>query len=430
MAATKKKHLKVLTGRPGHFELHEREAEVDVARESIQSHIILERFPAYVIAREKLAKGYSLVYDENLLRVQLNDPITSDDHRRMIVEAKLAVGKREEAAAEQAKPRVAFAPQSVLSILSETTKMGTFSFNLPAGPPALGGTCPASGPGFLFLNAAEQQQQQRSMVGPIQVKPRDWICGGCFALKNSYGNPSQIMFQAVRYMLTLEWLRQGTFVEHVINAIQASRIRSTNRLKKLPPERKWTVPHPSFFRIHDSGDFFSPEYARAWFEICKRLPDVMFWAPTRMWLVKKSASTVFSQGIPSNLALRPSALHFGEPAPRVDYPGTAQASVGAAVRLSVVMPGLAAGSGSGEKVPPNTWRCPAYEHVTKLGGAVSKLGATSEEETAGGTCSRAHGPNSPARGGKDKWDLPMDQGGFGCRACWRNRDIPIFYHEH
>ena len=146
MAAAKKKRLKVLTGRPGHFELHEREAEVDVARESIQSHIILERFPAYAIAREKIAQGYSLAYDGKLLKVMLNSPITAEDHRRMIVESMLAVGRTAEAEAERAKKRVPIAHRK-LSIVSETTKMGTYSFNLPAGPPSLGGTCPGSGPG-------------------------------------------------------------------------------------------------------------------------------------------------------------------------------------------------------------------------------------------------------------------------------------------
>ena len=258
----------------------------------------------------------------------------------------------------------------------------------------------------------------------------------CYAIKNSYGNPSQIMFQSMRYMLVLQWLQQGTFVENIVNAIQASRMRSTDRLAKLPPSLRWTVPNPNFFRIHDSGDFFSPEYTRAWFEVCRRIPDVMFWAPTRMWMIKKAASTVFSQGIPPNLALRPSALHFGEHSPRVDNPGTAQASVGAAIRLSVVMPGLSAGSGSGKQVPKGTWRCPAYEHVTEGGGLGAKvtrkgepkLTKTGKVTEAEGTCARAHGPNSPLRGGNDMLDTP-DQG-YGCRACWRNRETPIFYQEH
>lgn len=45
-----------------------------------------------------------------------------------------------------------------------------------------------------------------------------------------------------------------------------------------------------------------------------------------------------------------------------------------------------------------------------------------------GTCARAHGPNSPLRGGFDPEDDPHHGG--GCRACWRNRQIPIYYHEH
>lgn len=436
------KKLRVLTGRPGSFEIHDRVAVSDKARESIQSHIVLERFPAYALARQKLSRGYSFEIDEGLLKVRLNDPITEDDHRFMIVEGKKAVGDHNGAAHYALGYR---APLEVhlLNVISETTKMGCYSFNLPAGPTPLGGTCPGSGPGFLFLTPAEQVQQRRKMIAPIEVKERDWLCSGCYALKNSYGNPSQIMYQAMRYMMTLEWLNQGTFVENMVRAIQQAGQTSTQRRKKLPPSLRWTVPDPKFFRIHDSGDFFNAKYARAWFDVCKALPDVKFWAPTRMWSMATSdvGRTVFTSGVPANLALRPSGLHFGESAPRVDNPGTREASVGgAALRLSLVIPGLSSGSGSGKAVPPGAWRCPAYDHISKLGGLgprvskkkgergrpkLTKAGDLTEAE---GTCARAHGPLSPKRGGTNKQDTPTQ--GSGCRACWVNKEIPIFYQEH
>lgn len=55
------------------------------------------------------------------------------------------------------------------------------------------------------------------------------------------------------------------------------------------------------FRIHDSGDFFSKEYALAWFEIIKALPKVQFYAYTKQVLMFKR---LIGQGLmPSNLSV-------------------------------------------------------------------------------------------------------------------------------
>jgi hypothetical protein len=44
-----------------------------------------------------------------------------------------------------------------------------------------------------------------------------------------------------------------------------------------------TIPADCQFRIHVSGDFFHVDYIRKWIEICKRRPDVTFYAYTRSW---------------------------------------------------------------------------------------------------------------------------------------------------
>ncbi len=41
----------------------------------------------------------------------------------------------------------------------------------------------------------------------------------------------------------------------------------------------------STVRIHDSGDFFSPQYIQAWIETVRACPDTKFWAYTRSWRV-------------------------------------------------------------------------------------------------------------------------------------------------
>ena len=42
---------------------------------------------------------------------------------------------------------------------------------------------------------------------------------------------------------------------------------------------------PKFFRIHDSGDFFSVEYIFAWMQVVHDHPDIKFWTYTRSWRV-------------------------------------------------------------------------------------------------------------------------------------------------
>jgi len=41
------------------------------------------------------------------------------------------------------------------------------------------------------------------------------------------------------------------------------------------------------FRIHVSGDFFSAAYTRRWITLVRQHPDVLFWAYTRSWRVKR-----------------------------------------------------------------------------------------------------------------------------------------------
>lgn len=72
-----------------------------------------------------------------------------------------------------------------------------------------------------------------------------------------------------------------------------------------------------FFRVHDSGDLFSPEYTRLWIRICRNCPDVHFWFPTRSWrapwidVIRELAAI-------ANVTVRPSALRFDDPAPEID----------------------------------------------------------------------------------------------------------------
>jgi hypothetical protein len=177
----------------------------------------------------------------------------------------------------------------------------------------------------------------------------------------------------------------------------------------------WALPDPGYFRIHDSGDMYNDAYFQAWLKICRELPSVRFWAPTRMWVVERGLKLSSVMSVPENLALRPSSLHFSEIAPTLDY----LSSLGLPVYEPGVGGGYSAASGSAPDAPTKQdWKCPAYEHWTKDGGAIRRLRPGSEKGV-GGTCVTARGP----RGEK------------GCRVCWGGKrgeysDVTVFYEEH
>jgi hypothetical protein len=438
MAKHKKKpvrpHLRVLRGSHGKYVVHEQLFPTSSgANESIDPSVIIRRARAVDIARRALDAGYSLQFvkegskapahgDYHMLKVVLEKPITAGDYK-FIEQPAIEAGLMHSGATEpDDKPKI-IAP----SFLTETSKMGCYSFNVPAGPTVQGGTCPASAVGFMYLSAEEQRKYAQQMPKQAgNVSEQNFICNGCYALKKSYGYTSMVVVQAIRLELLKRWTKKGEIVDRFVDFIRAGQLASMERRGKNPADVWEYIPDPNFFRIHDAGDLFSRAYTDIWFEVCKRMPDVLFWAPTRMWAMSSAASTRFRKGIPANLALRPSSLHFRTLAPPVVNPGTHAASL-----YGQTYPGIAAGSGSGDVCPEGTWACPAYEHQTKLGGALPRLSVKGKIiGTKDGKCPRAHGPNSPARGGNDPLDLPLSEGGYGCRACWRNKDLPIFYHEH
>jgi hypothetical protein len=80
-----------------------------------------------------------------------------------------------------------------------------------------------------------------------------------------------------------------------------------------------------YFRVHDSGDMFSPAYAQCWLQVCQQLPQVKFWIPTRAWQQPSVPLPVFDPLLGvlrqlaqlTNVTVRPSALNFGDSAPNI-----------------------------------------------------------------------------------------------------------------
>lgn len=84
----------------------------------------------------------------------------------------------------------------------------------------------------------------------------------CYALTGMFTMPDV----SKSYHLNWQAAASDKFVHWAINEIRRKNI--------------------SVFRIHVSGDFFSPKYANKWVKIVKALPHVTFYAYTRSWRVK------------------------------------------------------------------------------------------------------------------------------------------------
>ncbi|MGI0149202.1 MAG: GP88 family protein, partial [Thermoplasmata archaeon] len=284
-------------------------------------------------------------------------------------------------------------PVSRASLFSFTTKMGCASFSLAAGPMGARGTChaanlPKEGPnGFVALARAAEAEGSRVDLPAIEAgrrEPKDvksvpldrisgmWICGACYAGKADYVYDSIACYMAAKKIWVERSLADGTFVLQMKTALE--RVLSNDALMR------GKLASGNHFRIHDSGDFYripfgeNPfAYFDGWAEVIASLPQVRFWAPTRMWVFpdwrKHMVETFARYGTKlSNFSLRPSALVYGSLAPMIA--------------------GLPAGSTSASGELPETWECPAYKSV---------------EGSCVGAC---------------------------CRTCWDRPDVPVSYHTH
>lgn len=183
-------------------------------------------------------------------------------------------------------------------LFTSTTKMRCASFSLPAGPPKIGGTCPAAAKG----------------------KPGDagFVCFGCYATAGNYLLPSVQASQRVRLAWVRRALDEGAFVDEMVAALAVLLSRPRRASMLAPPGTPPAFLNLRYFRIHDSGDFsWYPRmaYAEAWAAIARRFPAVQFWAPTRDWVFAGTVKAL--AGRPANLVVRPSALRVNDPPPVV-----------------------------------------------------------------------------------------------------------------
>lgn len=190
-----------------------------------------------------------------------------------------------------------YVPGTSVSLLSRPEKMPGASWALPAGP-----AC------------------------PFMVVGEDTICGSCYANVGRYRDDTHTRAMWARF----DWVRECMKTPEGVDRFVDTMVRAIDGTRRL------------WFRIHDSGDFFSERYARAWHRICSALSWVHFWGPTRSWRAPWLDALVELNALP-NVAIRPSALHFDVPPPMIQ--------------------GLAAGT----SVSVDAWDCPAARNGGRCG---------------------------------------------------------------
>lgn len=340
-------------------------------------------------------------------------------------------------------------------LLVLTSKMGCFSFNLPAGPATkFFGTCLSSAYGFPMLKDSERPNKSSKWFDTKDTDKSKFLCSGCYGLKALYGSPLLFTIMECRKQWVETMIQpkyRADFVKIMVKAIRMSQAQSiTSRyfLEEMGlKDQIWTIPDPAYFRIHDVGDVFHEEYLLAWFEVIRQcskpmtpkgmgftLPAIRFWMPTRAWMVPGKISDHFTcmggknSCVPDNLTIRPSAVHFGDAAPALKgagglamgsgATGIGEALTDADMKAAATVAGKLYGDGG------KGWICPAYLAPEKLGGGgadwVPSGGKKKSLQLVGGACSRAFGPDGE----------PPAPKGKGCRACWDRPDLKIVYPEH
>ena len=294
-------------------------------------------------------------------------------------------------------------------LTSWTSKMGTPSFSLPAGPPVIGGACPGATAGMSVVPASAQKRQlqvvQEITGRPVEIAKA--ICEHCYAEGGQYSTGQVQYAQLMRFAWTQQAVDDGSFAQVMDWAVKNANFYLGGKGKVKTDdldENGDPVYVPvrgerdgrKYFRVHDSGDFFSLPYLAAWREVAEANPDVIFWAPSRIWAGGESwirAVDAINGRPRNNLIIRPSAYSINEP-------GLRDLGTGWAAGTTVYGDKHKPQDMSGDVITPNSmfdWDCKAYQ--------------TDNDKV---TCRDAEAPD----------------GERGCRACWKHPDMVVDYTLH
>jgi hypothetical protein len=289
-------------------------------------------------------------------------------------------------------------PVGGFSLLTVTTKMVCFSWGIPYEQ-----TCPGN---------------------KASVKKARGLCKLCYAAGGNYLYPNVISTMGKRRELSRN---TDKFIATMLDALK--RPWSYAHLSsELPPDvRQFYKTHMpgKFFRIHDSGDFWAPQYIDAWTEIVHARQDLNFWAPTRAWAspvswkspvdgktyTRKAMFAALERlAAEENIVVRPSMLAFDDYPELVKEMGVQGFSApSGALTLWDVNKTVKGEKHSFKPVVPKSeisadeswWReafiCPMSKHAS-----------------ARFNCQNAVGPD----------------GNTPCRACWTNPELRVVYPTH
>jgi hypothetical protein len=131
------------------------------------------------------------------------------------------------------------------------------------------------------------------LLGAKLAKIPGTTCHGCYALKGNY-----VRFPIVQERLEerLAALRGPNWVEGMVYLIRAAECR--------------------YFRWHDSGDLQGEWHLENIVRVCRELPEVKFWLPTREYSIVAAWRESHREGFPPNLVVRLSAHKVDSDPPR------------------------------------------------------------------------------------------------------------------
>lgn len=236
------------------------------------------------------------------------------------------------------------------SVWGMAGKMGCPTFDLPAGGLLVGGSCPGADDAQGIVPAAQRASSMRQAPPaadggagerlPIDINKT--ICSYCYAFDGNYPTLEPQSGEIIRYWWTRNAVKDGSFPELIVQSMLLEdtwpcwdEVRD-ERDELFKYRGRTLMP----VRIHSAGDFWGPEYAKAWIEAANILArrdetrGVRMWAPTRTWeawgisrwktLLDNLDTNNESDG--PNLIVRASAYHVDDSAPGWLHPRNAMGS--------------------------------------------------------------------------------------------------------
>jgi hypothetical protein len=308
------------------------------------------------------------------------------------------------------------------TILGWTTKMGAPSFSLPAGAPGMGGACPGAQAGQSIVPLRERQKAAPHVLrvlnnysGPNpkvdRVAITKTVCEFCYAEGGQYATSGVQNAQLMRFAWALRAVKNKGH-QPGVSEFYSVMLDAIDRVDFKLHEEPSHFGQRRFFRLHDSGDFFSPDYLKEWKKITLYYHHevggddlrfnadgsiaalgsghprpIWFWAPTRIWAMGKNRVELVQEvnaRYGDNFAIRPSAYHINQHGPFISAGWAAPSTV--------------------------------YDHANKPEGRDSAFDWDCQAYAVekGPSCRGAKNPDNKT----------------GCRACWLHTDKAVNYTLH